>query len=136
MMPYTLRDHTADVRLQVTGKTLKELFADALQGMTSVLTGRASKSRLRNEIPFTITAPDTESLLVDFLNEALYVMQTQKARAASVKFIRLDRTDASGIVNVVPVDCFQVDIKAATYHDIHIRQMSDGHLETVIVFDI
>ncbi len=36
-MPYTVLEHTADVRLLVEGRTLAELFAEALRGMMELM---------------------------------------------------------------------------------------------------
>jgi SHS2 domain-containing protein len=141
-MPFTLVDHTADVRLKVTGTDQEELFRQALAGMTALLAGSGGvpQTALRGgkteDVAFRISAPDMESLLIDFLNEALFVMQSRRAFVREVRFSLLQPQAAAGTFTLAPADGFEKDIKAATYHDIHIRRRRDGSLQTVIVFDI
>lgn len=136
MSPFSIEDHTADVRLKVSGRDKPELFGEALRGMTEILTPQEAQDRTGEEVTFSLTAPDAESLLVDFLNEALFVMQTRKSATTGVKFSVLNATQAEGRFFVKPVNGFAEDVKAATYHDVHIRRRRDGSLQTVIVFDI
>ncbi len=136
-MPFTIEDHTADVRLNVTGADPEELFRQALAGMTALLAGSGGvRSGNAASAAFRISAPDLESLLIDFLNEALFVMQSRRAFVQDVHFSTLQPQEAEGIFELVPADGFEKDIKAATYHDIHIRRRRNGSLQTSIVFDI
>src|ERR1051325_2321813 len=67
---FEVLQHTADIRLHVTGHSSEELFADALRGLMRVvepegMTSEAVTAEVR------LDATDTTVLLVDFLNEAL-----------------------------------------------------------------
>lgn len=136
-MPFTIAEHTADVRLNVAGADQEELFRQALAGMTAMLVGAGvARGGESTSVEFRISAPDTESLLIDFLNEALYVMQSRRAIIQGVQFSDLHPQEAVGSFRLAPADGFEKDIKAATYHDIHIRRRRDGTLQTSIVFDI
>jgi SHS2 domain-containing protein len=136
MSPFAVQDHTADIRLRIWGADQQELFRSALQGAVEILAGRETDSKDAQEVSFTLSAQDMESLLVDFLNEALYVMQTRKAIAKAVSFDLLNSTRARGTFSLSPVDGFAEDIKAATYHDVNVQRQVDGSLQTIIVFDI
>lgn len=136
-MPFTIADHTADIRLNVTGATLQELFRQALAGLIALLAGAGGvRGGDVASVVFRLSAPDSESLLIDFLNEALFVMQSRKALIQEVRFSNLQPQEAAGTFTLVPAAGFEKEIKAATYHDIHIRRRRDGSLQTSIVFDI
>lgn len=136
MAPFKIKDHTADVRLQISGRDQRELFEAALEGLMAIMTPQNRAPGSRKPASFAIEASDMESLLVDFLNEALYVMQTQKAALTGAEFSLLDPTSAQGIFSVAMVGSFTQEVKAATYHDVRITPQSDGSLETTIVLDI
>ena len=136
MSPFSLQNHTADVRLRISGKSLKELFSDALRGMVTLLSDQKVADESGEKIAFNVSAPDAESLLVDFLNEALFLMQTHKGLVSTVHFTILNKAHTEGFFFVTPIQEFAEDIKAATYHDLSIKRQADGSLETTIVFDI
>ena len=136
MSPFFLQDHTADVRLNVTGRDEAELFTSALEGLVAIMGSRKLPPKDHEALPFKVTAPDLESLLVDFLNEALFIMQSQKVAIGKVVFRALESTSAEGNFTVTPVTGFTQDVKAATYHDLRILRRTEGWLETIIVLDI
>lgn len=136
MCSFAIEDHTADVRLRVSGNDQAELFREALRGMNEIITAEKTPAQGSQIVAFSLLAPDAESLLVDFLNEALFIMQTRKVAATEVQFSVLNATHAKGCFVVKPVDGFAEDIKAATYHDVRIQRKRNAALETTIVFDI
>ena len=83
MIDFEILPHTADIKIRAYGKTKKELFCNALIGMfqavrpivpeCSVKNNRVVCPSLPERHEVEITASDEESLLVDFLSEALYL---------------------------------------------------------------
>jgi SHS2 domain-containing protein len=127
-------DHTADRAFRVQGRNFAELLENAAQAMSSMdrlgLSGNASVVR-------TIKAEgiDRETLLVNWLNEILYLEQThgevydrfQILESSNLHLhARLDGRQAGGWVS---------HIKAATFHDLAIKPTPEG-LEATIVFDV
>jgi SHS2 domain-containing protein len=134
--PFDIQDHTADVRLHVTGRDQIELFTSAVEGLVAVMDSLLPPLEIHEDLPFKVTAPDQESLLVDFLNEALFTMQSRKVVVGQVVFRELESTCAEGDFTIAPVTGFAEDVKAVTYHDLRIIRTSEGRLETIIVLDI
>ncbi|HUV61788.1 MAG TPA: archease [Thermoplasmata archaeon] len=75
-MRYRLLDHTADALIESYGETLSERFANAAYAMFDQITD-ASVVRPVGEITISIEADTNERLLVDFLQELLYLHDTQ-----------------------------------------------------------
>jgi SHS2 domain-containing protein len=136
MPPFTIVEHTADVRLNVTGKDQRELFISAIEGLIAVLDPQGVRPSQGESETFSIFSPDMESLLVDVLNDALFYMQIRQAVITNTDFAILDGVQAAGRFDLAPVGSFGEDVKAATYHDLNIIRHPDGSLETTIVFDI
>jgi SHS2 domain-containing protein len=134
--PFDIQDHTADVRLHVTGRDQIELFTCALEGLSAVIGSQKLLVEIHETLPFKVAAPDVESLLVDFLNEALFIMQSRKVVVGQVVFRELESSCAEGDFTFAPVTSFAEDVKAVTYHDLRIIRTSEGWLETIIVLDI
>lgn len=136
-MPYTILEHTADVRMQVVGVTLPELFSDAMEGMMNLL-----KPTIKNndtEIQtrrITLDAADITILLVDFLNEVLTDVYIYKEIYTNVLFRDLKEQSLEAVLSGVPMQSLEEDIKAVTYHEAEIKQNRKGEWETMLIFDV
>lgn len=136
---FEILGHTADLRLRVTGRTREELFRHALQGMAAVIrkeehAGKHPAWSVHRDI--TVQSPDEDALLVDFLNEALYLTSVNRAAWRDINIWRLDEKRIEGELLGEAVATFDEDIKAVTYHEAKIRRRSDGYLEATLIFDI
>ena len=147
-MGYAVLDHTADLGLELEGGSLEDLFGEALRGFTDCLTevGRVRAGHWR-EIALTAAALDL--LLVDWLQEALYLFETE-----GVVFCRaeLRLTGAAGsdaaaggsptLRGRIGGETFDPDrhplkvpIKAVTYHGLEVGRTA-GIWRARVIFDI
>lgn len=135
-MPYKILGHTADVRLQVEGKDLKELFTDSLLGMMRILGPEEVKGVKESRRRIAVSSVDKTALLVDFLNEALFNSEKYREFYVAADFKAISDTRLEAELRARRAASFAEDIKAATYHEASIVKNSKGFLETGIVFDI
>ena len=70
-------EHTADLALKVHGHSLEEIFANAACGLFSLMADLDNLSPSVNH-EVHLGAPDRESLLVDWLNELLYLHEVEE----------------------------------------------------------
>jgi len=141
MRKFEILEHKADLKIRAFGKDKRELFMNALLGMEAGL-----RPEIRNpKVPLIHTAeirkikiksPDLGALLVDFLSEVLYLVQINKEIYNEVKFKKFTDTEIEAELFGQKVERFGEDIKAVTYHDLHIYQKNDKAWEAVILFDI
>ncbi len=133
--PWEEIDHTADWALRARGPDRRALFEHAAQGMLSLLGGKpADAITTRRQI--VLTAPDYETLLVDWLTELLYMMEDGSMLISSVQVHRVeDLSLEAEVEGGPPREPPGKHIKAVTYHLLAIRQTAQGY-ETVIVFDV
>jgi len=135
-MAYRILEHTADVRLLVEGRTLEELFQEALGGMMEVLKPEKKEGGAERLRRIEVEAASRTALLVDFLNEALWLAHTHREALADAAFGAISETRVEATLRGWPAEAFGEDIKAVTYHEAEIRQNAAGNLETKLVFDI
>ena len=127
-------DHTADLALHVWGCDLTDLFSAAATGMFSLLaTAIPDGAPVRFELH--LAALDAESLLVDWLNELLYLCETQDFVGTEFVFARLTPTELDAQVAGLPIGERRAHIKAATYHMLTVVAVEAGY-ETEVVFDV
>ena len=133
-------DHTADVALRLTAPTRAELFIAAAAGLNALwgLTPAGAAPAEAGE-PLTVAGPDTEALLVAWLNELIFQAAVRTRHAAAVREPRLESERFHARVAWAPLDwaaCREGhDIKAATYHTLHVTETDDG-VTTTVVFDV
>ena len=135
-MKYQILEHKADIKIKIFGKTLEELFKNAALAMAQILK-RDPKLRIHpnaSKEKMKIKSLGREILLVDFLNEILARSQINKCLYRVSSFKIQDSSIEAELISY-PVESFDEDIKAATYHDLKISQ-KDGRFEVVILFDI
>ena len=135
-MGYRILEHTADVRLLVEGQTLEELFGEALKGMMEVLKPEKKEGGAEITRKIEIEAAGRTELLVDFLNEVLWLAHTHHEAFTSVLFGEISEKRLKAELRGSPAEGFGEDIKAVTYHEAEIRRNAAGNLETMLVFDI
>lgn len=132
---YEILEHTGDAKIRVFGKTKEELFLNAMLGMIAVLRPKIKnkKTKIKN---IKVEAADLNALLVDFLSEVNYLVQTNLEVYNSAKFIKFSDTGLEVELSGQKVKEFGEEIKAVTYHGLEIVQNPQGFWEATIIFDI
>jgi len=74
-MPFSEREHTADVLMHVCGATRKELFEEAARALFSVMFPSCSEGEAT--IHFTLTDEEGEQMLHEFLSEILFYAEVE-----------------------------------------------------------
>ena len=134
---FEILEHTADSGIIAYGRDLRGAFKNAARGMFSLITDLDSIGEVvRRDIE--LDAPDREGLLVEWLNELIYLFDTY-----NILFRRFDITELSDNRLKARIYGERVDrakhelkmgIKAATYHMLKVSQ-GDGY-RVQVLFDI
>jgi len=127
-------NHTADVAVNVRAEDWEDLLVTATQAMFGLLAA-AGEGPPSDSATVTLEAVDQEALLVDWLNELLYLHERDEIVVVDITFEQLSRTALRARVKGVPVKEYYTIIKAATFHNLEIER-GDGELQTAIVFDV
>lgn len=131
---YELLEHTADLALRVYGLDLRELFANAAFAMFSQLADiELIETPISRQV--AVEGVDYESVLVNWLNELLYLHDTKREIYASFDIHELTPYQLRATVYGDKNQEIHTVIKGATYHDLDIVQTAEGYIATV-VFDV
>jgi SHS2 domain-containing protein len=134
--PYEILEHTADVGVRARGRSLEELFENAAWGMVEILGARAGDGQGRG-LTVQVEGADREALLVAWLDEVLFRLEHSQTRLAGLDVRSADGQTAEAEV-VLEEDGEPPDgteLKAATYHQLAIRE-ADGGYEATVYFDV
>jgi len=134
---YKIVEHTADVGIEAYGRSLEEAFENAAKGMFAIIT---NKSKIDNIISKKIEIKnegDDELLLVDWLNELLYIHDVE-----GLVFGEFDVSIDEKLVAYAFGEEYNrqkhgygVEIKAVTYHMLEIKRDKKG-VKIKVLFDI
>jgi SHS2 domain-containing protein len=126
-------NHTADWSVKVWAPDLPGLFSECLRAMLQMMKVEYLDSN-SEEQAIDLQAMDSESLLVAFLNEVLYILETKKLMPVS-QTLSIQSNVLHCDFRCVPLRGVKKEIKAVTFHNLEIKQMGE-RLEVVLVFDV
>jgi SHS2 domain-containing protein len=131
-------EHEADVGLLVRGGSGPELFAAAGRALFElVCCVDAVVERERYEIAGQ--ADDVEALLVDWLNDLVFLFEGRSVVCRRFTFLEWSATAYRAEAFGEPVDAARHEprdlVKAATYHGLSVRQLRD-RWEARVILDV
>lgn len=132
---YEILVHPADLKIRAFGKTKEELFLNMILAMSESLKPGIKKPLQQAKKEIKVESSDLGALLIDFLSEILYLIQTNKEIYNKIKFKKFTDTGIEAEIYGQEMEGFGEDIKAVTYHDLVVKKVND-HWEGVVLFDI
>jgi len=134
---FELIDHTADVGIKAYGVNLEEAFSNAARGLFSLITEIDEIDEVISR-DVELTALDQESLLVEWLNELIYLFDTENLIFKRFDITQLSQTRLKARCHGEKVNSLKhklkIGVKATTYHMLKVSK-SDGY-QVQVLFDI
>jgi protein archease len=142
---FELVAHTADLQLRVYGDSLPMLFKHALIGMFQAMEPHAAGCSMINErvvckeLPIvreiSVSAKSLESLLVDFLSQALSLSDIFNEAYLDCIVHEIDDHHIRAELKGISIERVELEIKAVTYNNLAVKKINN-HWQADIVFDI
>ena len=130
--------HQADVGIRGLGSTREQAFEQAAVALTAVITN-PEKVEPEQKVQISCSGIDSELLLVDWLNGLLYEMATRKMLFSRFE-VRIEHNSlnaaAWGQKMDVSKHCPVVEVKAATYTALSVRQDENGTWIAQCIVDV
>ena len=131
-------DHTADIRMEVRGTTMEELFTNAARGLTSLLAPGTLPTPDR-EMQVELEGVDYDDLLVDWLREILFYYDAEGFVLSEARVDALSQSALQGRLLGTTLSSDELsgemEIKGVTYHGLAITRHEKG-FSAQVVFDI
>ena len=128
-------EHTADWAIRVRGRGLRHLLLSAAWGMNSLLVADLNAVPLSEERHLVLQAFDRESMLVEWLSELAYLVESESLIFREFDLETVTESELQATVRGGPAPELQKHIKAVTYHDLEVVETAAG-LEATVVFDV
>ena len=139
-MKYKFLEHTADAKFQAFGKTLEEAFQNAALATASLIYDwKTVEAKLRHRIE--IRGRDLKQLLVNFLEELLYLLDSNLFLLNSIEGIHIEKNGDQYLLKAQFLGDNQSgkyktfgEVKAITYNEMKIE--THDHFMVQVVVDV
>lgn len=132
MKRYKYLEHTADIKFRAYGKKVNEVFENAALAMFNTMSDDKIKSKIRKR--FKVSGKDYESLLYNFLEEFLVLIDTDNFFLSKVKvrikdFILMAEAVGDNVKNYET----NIDVKAVTYNNMFVKKEKSVWVAQVVL---
>lgn len=135
-MSFEELSHTADIKMRVRAPTLDLLFSDAFESLMQTLYGTDRRGGTSRELK--IEAEDTETLLLDFLSEVLFIGEVEGMVFATADVVTDGRT-LTAVLDGEPFDRSRhaegTEVKGISYSGMSIGRDTNGYMVDIL-FDV
>ncbi len=135
-MPFRIESHTADVALRISGHSFKEFLQEAVGALHYLQQPTTDEDVVTRA--FTLGPGSAENLLVDLLNETIFLQETECAffhRCVAEVVGEDGAWVATGVLH--GKSCGESPranvVKAATYHGLKVSCTEDGWSAVVVL---
>lgn len=132
-MPYQLIDHTGELELRVQAETLEQLYVQAALALAEEIPKGADAGDKQSERTVELNAPDGEALLVELLNELIFLAEIEQFLPERLEVLNLEDRNIKLRMQGRKHTCIRPLVKAATYHRVAIWHDKDSWHATVVL---
>jgi SHS2 domain-containing protein len=126
---YRIIEHPADTGFEVQGRTREQVFENGARALFQIM-WRIGKYKENNPETLTVKGNDLQELLVNFLEEFLYLYDAKGLICSQLKVCSIIDTEIRARVWLQQFDNEQdqelLAVKAVTYHQLYIGEKDNG----------
>ncbi|HWR54164.1 MAG TPA: archease [Bryobacteraceae bacterium] len=126
---FEVLEHTADIGFRARGRTIEETFEAAAAALVSIAM-ETDAIEPRETYPIDAVGEDREALLVNFLNEVLWLHDGRRIALQRFRVLSLTGESVRAEADGEPFDAARhaakVIVKAVTYHQLRIGNDKSG----------
>jgi len=134
-MKFKFLEHTADIKFRAFGKTLEEVFENSALAISNIM--YKGKVKEEKKLKIKVKGKDLENLLYNFLEEFLFLFDSEIFLFSGVESIKIDEKNFTAEAEVSGDDAknykINIGIKAITYNEMFVKKAKDGWEAQVVV---
>lgn len=137
-MSYEILDHTSEAKFEASEKTMEEVFSEAVRAFSEIAGGEGGQNRHKIEVE----SESQEALLFDFLDELIFLQDTEDVIISHPKELTIEETDKGYLLeatmwtNPITAGSDATDIKGPTYSEMSVDYNKGEGWKIVAVLDI
>jgi SHS2 domain-containing protein len=132
---HEFEEHTSEVRVHLRAPDLPGLYREAGVALAELMAPEARAAGEGAWEPVELQSRDPAALLVDWVDELIYRVDTTGQVFAEIAVDRADATSLHARVRGSTPPEFKTAVKAATFHGLEVERTDDGW-EAHLVLDV
>jgi SHS2 domain-containing protein len=132
---HDVADHTSEVRIRLRAPTLAGLLAEAGRALAEIQIRGGPVPPAGTWRAVAVAAPDSAGLLVDWLNELIYLAETDRWIPTEFDLSTAGPGTLRGRARGVTLDRAPALVKAATMHGLRLTE-TPGGLAADVILDV
>jgi len=140
MQKFIFLKHTADIKFQAFGATLEKAFENSALALAKSICSEKIKSKKKNLIQLQAEGvTDNENLLKSFLEEFLYLFETENFLVSEIKKLEIEEKSGAYFVycEMFGDDAknYEIDehVKAITYNEMFVKKIKNKFVCQVVL---
>lgn len=128
-------DHASELRLRMRAGSMAELLAEAGRALAEVQLRQSEGALTPEWRDIEVSASDRAALLAEWLNELIFLGETESWVPVKFDMTRVTDTSATVRASGMSLDRIPGLVKAATLHDLRVDEIPGG-LEGEVILDV
>lgn len=136
MKKFKFLEHTADIKFQAFGENLEEVFENSALALKETICGKNIIKEKKEKV-INAEGKDFESLLYNFLEEILYLIDAENFLIKKVKEIKINKFKLKAVLTGDEASNYKFtnNVKAITYNEMFVKQQK-GKWVVQVVLDV
>jgi len=127
--------HVGELRLRLRGASIADVLGQAALALADVLLPERPPAGPERVHEIVLDAPDRAALLIDWLNELLFLAERDRWLPSRIDLHEATETHLRATARGPVLECAPSLVKAATWHGLRF-EVGDGGFEAEVLLDI
>jgi SHS2 domain-containing protein len=125
-MKFKFLEHTADVKFISEGKNIEELFKNSALALKESICDKIKVKEEKTK-KIIVEGKDLESLLYNFLEEVIYLLDAEHFLISDIKEIKIKNLKLKAVISGDKASNYKFtnEVKAVTYNVMFVKQEKD-----------
>ncbi len=139
MKKFKFLEHTADAKFQAFGKSIEDIFKNSALALREIITKDKVRNKFSEEFSIQIEGEDLEGGLQSFLENLLFLFETEFFIWKKVKQVWVKKNSKGYIFNFEVVgqklknQKISAHVKAITYNEMFVKKEGEKWIAQVVV---
>jgi SHS2 domain-containing protein len=135
-MKFKFLEHTADAKFVAEGKNIEEVFKNSALALKEAICDKIKVKEEKTK-KIIVEGKDLESLLYNFLEEIIYLLDAEHFLISDVKEIKIKNLKLNAVISGDKASNYKFtnEVKAVTYNEMFVKQ-GKGKWTAQVVIDV
>lgn len=129
---HRFEEHTGEVRVRLNAPSFEQLLVEAGRALAELMADEPPRSPL-DTAQISLTAPDRGALLVQWLNELIFLSETRKRIYSGFEIHQVSANRLEAEVRGWTPSRLRTQVKAATFHRLSVTAEGGGFSAQVVL---